>query len=263
MIFISKGGNDPYINDIARSQGIAPISDADFEYSKQGPIFLRGLLKYKIMRNCEKDNIDYYFIDTGYFGNQPSAKNPNGWKLWHRIVKNNLVHTEITNIDPQRLKQHNIKRKKFNKNGNKIIIAAPDEKPCKVYGVDYESWAKDTKQKIEEYTDRPVVIRQRVKNRQERIVHKPLVEELKDAFALVTFNSNSSVEAILNGVPVFTLAPNAADPVASKDIQKIESPFYPDDDLVYNWMCNLANGQFNVSELRNGYAIRKLLNENS
>ena len=43
------------------------------------------------MNKCLADGIDYYFVDTGYFGNHARPGNPNGWKLWHRIVKNNLI----------------------------------------------------------------------------------------------------------------------------------------------------------------------------
>lgn len=259
MIFLSKGGTDEYINALAKSQRINPISDKDFVYNSKGPIFLRGLLKYKIMNKCLQDNVDFYFVDTGYFGNHARPGNPNGWKIWHRIVKNNLTQTEILDTDPTRWNKLNLEIKPFHKKGSNIIIAAPDEKPCKVYGEDYATWATKTKAELQKYTDRPIIIRQRVKSRNQRIVQQPLTELLKDAYALITFNSNSSVEAIMNGVPVFTLAPNAADPVALKDLSKIETPFFPEDDLVRNWLYSLANGQFTKQEMSSGYVIDRLV----
>ena len=86
-----------------------------------------------------------------------------------------------------------------------------------------------------------------------------LAQELQDAHALVTFNSNASVESILLGVPVFTLAPNAAQPVSLQDISKIETPYYPDQDKLYAWASSLAYGQFHNQELKNGIAIKILL----
>ena len=37
----------------------------------------------------------FYYVDSGYVGNNISAKNPMGNKLYHRIVRNDLQHTAI------------------------------------------------------------------------------------------------------------------------------------------------------------------------
>ena len=95
-IYLSKGGEDPYVNMFALGSGGRVINTEDFNYDDSSdPIVLRGILKKKIIKQCWKDGRDFYFIDTGYLGNQKSDKNPNGWKYWHRIVKNDLQHNEI------------------------------------------------------------------------------------------------------------------------------------------------------------------------
>ena len=43
----------------------------------------RGLGKSPSIKECIKQNIDYMYIDTGYFGNEDNKK-------WHRVVYNNL-----------------------------------------------------------------------------------------------------------------------------------------------------------------------------
>ena len=57
---------------------------------------------------------------------------------------------------------------------------------------------------------------------------------------------------------MFTLAPNAAEPVASQDLSQIETPYYPNQDKLYAWASSLAYSQFHNSELANGQAMEML-----
>jgi hypothetical protein len=261
MIFLSKDGEDPYINMFAQGCNEQPINTDDFVYEdSQDPIVLRGILKHKIMKRCWKDGRTFYYVDTGYFGNETSRSNPNGWKFWHRIVKNDLQHGEIIPRPDDRFKQFNKKFNPWKKTGTKILVAAPDEKPCKFYGTTQEEWIKNTVDTIKQYTDRPVVVRERAKNRIDRVVHNTLQEALDDdVFALVTFNSVAAIESVFHGIPAFTLAPaNAASPVSLQDLSKLETPYYPDQDKLYAWACHLAYGQFHVSEMKSGRAMEML-----
>jgi hypothetical protein len=112
---------------------------------------------------------------------------------------------------------------------------------------------------IKKYTDRPVEIRERAPQRIDRVTDTLERALDNDVFALVTFNSVAAVESIFHGIPVFTLAPaNAASPVSSQDLSRIETPYYPDSDKLYAWGCHLAYGQFHVSELKSGKAKEML-----
>lgn len=263
MIFLSKDGNDEYVNMFAAGCKTTPISTDDFDYdSSNDPIVLRGIMKHKVMKRCWEDNRTFYYIDTGYFGNERNLNNPNGWKYWHRIVKNDLQHGSIVPRSDDRFKKFNKKFEPWKKDGRAILVAAPDEKPCKFYGTTQEQWVTETVEKIKQHTDRPVIVRQRAPKRIDRIATDTLQQALdKDVFALVTFNSVAAVEAIFHGIPAFTLAPaNAASPVALQDLSLIESPYYADPDKLYAWGCHLAYGQYHVSELRSGKAM-EMLNE--
>jgi hypothetical protein len=261
MIFLSKNGKDEYINMFAQGCKSIPVSTDDFNYhASSDPIVLRGILKRKIMEKCARDNRTYYYIDTGYFGNERNTQNPNGWKFWHRIVKNDLQHGEIIPRPADRFNRFNKEFKPWKKSGRKILIAAPDEKPCKFYGFSQEQWIADTVESLKKYTDRPIEIRQRASKRIDRIVNNTLQTALdQDVFALVTFNSVAAVESVFHGIPVFTLAPaNAASPVGLQDLSQIETPYYADTDKLHAWGCHLAYGQFHVTELKDGSAKRKL-----
>lgn len=260
-ICLNKGGEDEYITMFALGSDCRIIRTEDFVYEDStDPIILRGILKYKIMKQCWADGRTFYYMDSGYFGNQPSSYNPNGWKLYHRIVKNNLQHEEIIPRPADRWESLKLPIDNWKKGGRSILIAAPDEKPCKFYGVSKDQWVEETIATLKKYTDRPIIVRDRAKSRLQRVVHNTLKQALDDdVHALVTFNSVAATESVLYGYPAFTLAPcNAASPVSSQDLSQIENPYYPDKDKVFDWACHLAYGQFHISELKNGTAKRML-----
>lgn len=261
MIFLSKNDQDEYIEMLAKGVGSKTVSTENFIYEHSNdPIVLRGILKYKIMQKCWRDNRDFYYVDTGYFGNEKTKSNPNGWKYWHRIVKNNLQHDEIIERPNDRFKKFNKKINSWKKGGAKILIAKPDEKPCRFYNVDVDTWLSQTIAEIKKFTDRQIVVRERNPLRINRL-NDTLTDALNnDIFCLVTFNSNAATEAVFHGIPVFTLAPcHAAAPMGLQDLSKIETPFYPDDDYRYQWACHLAYGQFHTTEFKNG-SVWKILN---
>lgn len=259
MICLSKNLTDEYINMFANGAKL-PIHDYDYDFGK-GPIVIRSMGKRKLIDRCWRDNIEFYYMDSGYFGNYPCKVNPNGWKLFHRIVKNDVQHNKIIDRPEDRWLSLNLSLKKRQKNGKHILLVVPSEKPCKFYKLDLESWKHKTIREIKKHTDRPIVIREKTDRRQ-RVHGNTIFDALKDCHALVTFQSIAAVEAVMQGVPAFTTAPTAADPVCDKDISLLESPSVQDDVKIWKWVCHLAYGQFHIDELKNGTAYR-ILNENS
>ena len=258
MICLSKNGTDEYVNLFANGAGLSITSDKEFDYDSTNPkpILLRGILKHRLMKQCWEDKRDFYYMDSGYLGNYKSPINPNGWKWFHRIVKNDLQHRDIIDRPSDRWEKLKYKIPTWKKTGRNILVVMPSEKPAKFYDIEMTSWREEVIDQIKKYTDRPIVVREKA-DRPTRIV-KTIYEELDDAFAVVTLQSIAATEAILYGVPAFTLAPNAAEKLTLNDLSKIEKPFYPDDDLKYKWACNLAYGQFHIQELADGTAYKIL-----
>lgn len=260
-IFLSKKGNDEYINLFARGSGEQPTVLETWNYdSSDNPLVLRGILKYKIVQRCWADQRPFLFMDSGYFGNRPNPNNPGGWKVWHRVVPNNYQHGDIIPRPPDRWERLNI-RLKPRQQGTRILIAAPDEKPCIVYDVDLQQWLNQTVETIKKFTDRPIEIRHRNPDRQHRQLND-FTEALRDVHCVVTFNSNAAVEAVMAGVPVYALAPcSAAAPVSNRDFEKIDNPWFPNDDIRQAWCQHLAYGQFHNNELSNGLAASIIRHE--
>jgi hypothetical protein len=146
----------------------------------------------------------------------------------------------------------------WKKQGSKILVVAPSEKPCKFYGIDLHEWKKDIVKTLSLHTDRQIIVREKAPKRQQRTNFTIYDQLNQDIFAVVTYNSIAATEAVAYGVPTFIQAPNAASPVSSSDITNIETPFYPDEDLILKWCRNLSYGQFSNRELLNGNAWKIL-----
>ena len=121
-----------------------------------------------------------------------------------------------------------------------------------------EKVLQDTVDELKKHTDRE--IRVRVKKIKGQYNPVDLHEDLKDAHAVVSFQSSAAAfEDNHKGIPSFTITDkySAAIPMSLTDLSKIETPIYPDNR--YEWLCNLANHQFYArNEIQSGYAKRYL-----
>lgn len=219
-------------------------------------VILRGLTERKVIRLCEKQKRDYYYIDTGYMGNLYKRKD------YHRIVKNDVQHmTPKYDLPADRFLQlphavSNLRFKGWKKFDGPILVVTPSSKPCIFYGIDRDKWVEETITEIKKYTDRKIIIRDkagRVQRVGDNSVPVQLVRE--QIHCLVTYNSIAAVEAISTGVPAIATAPGATDALCTKNISDIESPFYPDEEKVIGWQNWLAYCQYTPKEMNNGTAI--------
>lgn len=254
MICLSKNLSDRYINDFATGSNL-PIQDYNSPIPDD-PILIRSIVKKDLIKERLKSNKTFYYMDSGYFGNYKGIGNPTGLKLFHRIVKNGLQHDEIIERPSDRWDALGIPLHKQKRNGKHILLVLPSKKPCSFYNVDLDQWTFDTVRTIKKYTDRPIKIREKA-DRTTRL-KKSIYDDLNKCHAVVTFQSIAAIESVAFGVPAFTLAPTAADPVCDKDLSKIENPSIHHIDKLRAWAHHLAYGQFHISEFKNGKAWRLL-----
>jgi hypothetical protein len=231
------------------------------------PMVVRGVTSKSEIVDCQKNNRDFYYIDTGYIGNFPSPGNTSGKKIWHRIVKNDLQHSVAKDLPKDRWEQL-LKQdprlswqgwKSFNQ---KILLVLPNPKACRYYDIDCDQWIKETTEKIKMYSDLPIEIR--VKGSRSERNHGYSIYEAFDTgvYATVSFNSIASLESVLYGIPAFVSVPCAASPLASTDLSQLKDPYKPELDLIIKQCKTLAYGQFREDEILNGTAW-KILNETS
>jgi len=228
-----------------------------------GPVLLRGISSGKLANQHRDRGEDYYFIETGYLGNYRCDNNRTGRKIYHRIVKNAMQHSTIMDVPDDRWRElvkfnPNLEYRGWKRTGSKILVVLPTEKPFQYYGHDREKWIQKVEKTIKKHSDREIVWRAKA-SRGER-TNDTIYDALDDdIYALVTYNSIATVEAIQHGIPAFGLAPTAADPVCSNNLAEIENPVMHDEEKVYKWLCSIAYSQFSLDEILTGTAWKMVL----
>ena len=109
---------------------------------KEDSVSFRSLAKRKIIRECWKTGRPFYYIDTGYVGNLIKKK------IYFRVVKNNVQHSQVFKCPDDRWKKiarisPELDFIEWRKNNNgKILLVTPSDKPCKFYGIDRNEWVE-------------------------------------------------------------------------------------------------------------------------
>lgn len=149
--------------------------------------------------------------------------------------------------------------------GEHIVLCGQVPWDASVQHVDHVRWCKQTARRLRRLTRRSIVFRPHPMARDAvKIGHRvaqlstadTLQEEMRSAWAVVTFNSNAGVEATLAGVPAFVADRGAMGySILNKNLDDIEYPYMPDRE---QWSYNLAYAQWTLPEIAEGLAIRHL-----
>lgn len=242
---------DPILESFVRGCG-GQITTWNKTETTPTPVVLRGITKRKQMEACRTLGKDFYYIDTGYFGNSKK-------KLYHRITRNDVQNFgPVIDRPRDRLAQTGVSPKKVRADGSKILLAPPSQKLLNLYDIDLEQWLEQTLAEIHAHTDREVVIR-RKQGRSVRVNEDTIEMALdQNIYCLITYSSIAAGEAILHGKPAITLGPNAAAAVCSTSISEIENIHCPSLDEIHAWCRHIAYCQFTEAEMRDGTAWRIL-----
>ena len=242
---------DPILQSFVQGAG-GRISTWSKEETTMTPVVLRGITKRKEMAACRATGRDFYYIDTGYFGNGKK-------KTYHRITKNDVQwFGPIIDRPGDRLSKTGVQFTKFRREGRKILLAPPSQKLLNLYDINLEQWLEQTRAEIGAYTDREVVVRLKQGRSVRQTTDTIQMALADDVYCLVTFSSIAAGEALLCGKPAITLGPNAAGPLCSHSVAEIENLKIPTLDEVEAWARHLAYCQFTEPEMRDGTAWRIL-----
>jgi len=211
----------------------------NYPQKQQGPIAVWGQIRGA--RELLQGSNDFYRLDHAYIGRNE----------FYRMTKGDFQPAKVTERPADRWESL---KARFNleiepwKKGKNIVLAFSMPGTYAFFGV--TGWAKNMLTELKD-SGRPIIERQRKETR-------PIREDLKDAHCLVTYASNSIVEALLSGVPVFVAGPSIARPVAGK-WGDWDNPVFPDREAFFR---HVAYSQFTLEEFKSGFAL-KTTNENA
>lgn len=228
-------------------------------------------LRKKVSEN--KFNKNTLIIDSNLFNYVPDNKNLH----YRRYSLNGIFPTTGTyfdnQVDPKKWQQiqkdMQISLKTWRKTGTHILVCCQRNGGWSMKGLPVTNWLDNTITTIQKYTDRPIVIRAHPGDKMAPTYLRKyklskninLLDDLKNAWAMVNYNSSPGVAAAIEGIPIFVTDPNPkfsqASPVANLNLQQIENPSIFDRQP---WLEKLAMSHWNFIELSNGTAWKHMRN---
>lgn len=230
----------------------------------ESPVFRKTMYNYQRSVNSKHIRFGWnsYLYNEADFNNKNSP--PDRWLKLH--------------------KEFNIDNKDWKTDGKYILLLCQKSGDSSLNSLytnhnSYIDWVRYTVQEIKKYTDRPIVIRPHIvqtdtlikrlrnfaKDTTNVSISKNFItqsnhyggmglqEDFKNAYCAVTYNSLSSVDAALEGIPIITLDPGAMSwPVAHHSLSQIESLDRSIDKT--QWLYDTAYSQWTGTELKTGVA---------
>lgn len=178
-----------------------------------------------------------------------------------------------TRIDPLRWQKIsrdlNIKLKPYRTNGNHILLCLQRNGGWSMGKLNVLNWAANTILEIRNHTDREIIIRPHpgdkaarsyigdignnplLKNVRVSEPGRTLVDDLKNCWAAVNYNSSPVVGAAIEGVPIFVTDVHRSQcrEIANTDLSLIEKPAMPNRQP---WVERLSMFHWKFDELKSG-----------
>jgi hypothetical protein len=206
---------------------------------------------YGILRGCDQIlkeswwvGRDTFHVDHGYF------RRGNGdFKGFYRITRNALqvcpldrAFPKLADVPGDRWEELDIPLKPWRKTGEEVVIAPLSKAVGQFLGIDPHRWLETVINEVRQHTDRSITIKP--KDSDARIQ-----DSLRRAWCLVTHSSNSAIDSLVEGVPVFVTGDCASRFLASGPLTNIEKPRYPDREP---WFRVLSYSQWTLAEIQRG-----------
>jgi hypothetical protein len=246
------------------SVGKKLIENFQYEPSKIAVIFgvhkskiRRSWPRGKIFRQQREKNLDVIVLETGYI-NRGDGLNHHYAAGFNGL--NGRADFRNKNMGPERWEVLGVQLRPYSR-GEKVILCAQVPWDASVEMHKHEDWVLEVSTKLRYMTHRPVVFRPHPLAKLPPIKGleystRPLAEDLPSAHCVVTFNSNSAVEAMIHGKPVFAFDEGSMCwGIANKNLRDLEEPQCPNRQ---QWARDLAFAQWTPQEMKEGLTWQHL-----
>lgn len=227
----------------------------NYDSYTSGSVIIYGSMRKKLwtLEKVAENGGDYLYIDHGYFTNRDFNRHIGSH---YRITLNSPTYVySLLDLPNDRSKEFNIEIRPFENSihGNLILVLPPSPHTCHKYLINLAEWISETEEKIRQICGDKYEIITKKKNIFKDNKQRELSELLEDARAVVHFNSNVGLEALLKGKNVITLCKDYyLANYTHTDIENIlDKPLDVDRQKLVN---NLTYNQFTVEEMANGKA---------
>lgn len=273
----------------ARLCGDEIVDSYDYNYISADVGMIQGWLGYNpspsphlklrdsVIKNQIKNNRYVLTADSNLFLYANPTNTPHHYLRYsfNGVFPSTGIYFDTT-VDSSRWRQIsrdlNITLKDYRTQGNHILLCLQRNEGWSMGAVNIQDWAIATINKIRQYTDRPIVVRPHPGDKQTKAILTPgnpqcriplssnirlssnesLLDDLKDCWAAVNYNSSPVVGAAIEGIPIFV-----ADKVKSQcseianDLENIENPTLYDRQ---SWAERISMFHWKFAELSNGTA---------
>lgn len=264
MLRIYLSGND--VHDrvlLAFADGCGGVVVKDWKYEPSDVAVIFGVYKSRIPASFARGEVfrrqrqikkDVVVLETGYV-NRGDGENHHYAAGFNGL--NGRADFKNTNSPADRALKLQVEPKPW-RQGSDLILCGQVPWDASVDSTDHLKWLKWAAGELKK-SGRHVVFRPHPLARHAcppiwgcEYSTGPLSEDLKRAWGVFTFNSNSGVEALLEGVPVWAFDRGSMVwEEASHDFTDPEKPFMRGRD---QWLRNLAYCQWTLDEMRKGEA---------
>jgi hypothetical protein len=182
----------------------------------------------------------FWTLDNGYW-NPAKGTDKGYYRFCYRSMS--PVYLPETRF----LRRPTVQMKPWREDGGHVLLAMPGVQFGMALGIDVKGWCATIVGEVYARTQK-LGRELRVRVRDEKV--RPLADDLRDCWAVVTHSSNVAVDAAIAGIPVFVRPTSAAAPIGRLDLD-LGIPVTPGRK---RWLHSLASQQFSIAEMRSGEA---------